>query len=374
MSQIEIVYFVTDIDRISHNCRDLLIRFNVYAEKLTNSDPLARFVLVTNEDVANSLVQISVDFPFLEIILIKNSGRNVIKQIVYLNKSLNWEIDKLIIPANNFDNFLSLLILRIYRKFNIQLAIHGEIQSLFKISSLKQLFKQIWLITTIKFVKSIRVVSHFEKINLSKFYKVESRRIVVCPVPIILGSKLISNKSNIRAIAYIGRFHFERNPDLWIKILSHEYLRNYRIEVFIAGKGKLKPDFLMRINALNNVMAIDLGNLSQSELQIVWPRIGLLLSTANQEGYGLAIREAILNDTYVLAKKSHGALNLKTEAADDIIRLFDTVDEAAKYLKDFFDGKWCNGQFSDYKSRYSFEFQESLNDLINSWLSKNRAF
>lgn len=57
----------------------------------------------------------------------------------------------------------------------------------------------------------------------------------------------------------------------------------------------------------------------------------MLLSTALSEGYGMALREAVIHGAYVCAKRSDGSRILETEWPG-LVQTFDSIENAAKKI------------------------------------------
>jgi glycosyltransferase involved in cell wall biosynthesis len=366
----KVIFFVPDIKRVSNAPEDYLARLNIYGKHLGQFDEKIGLVLVTSGLSQGGNINFAKKFPFVDIVLIRKTNRNIIKQAISLYTELRkFEPNRaLVIPCNPTECFLSTLFVRAFKKFQIQISLHGEVDFGFVRVSAKRKILNMWNLFSIKFANSIRVVSEVEKKYLTEKQRINPRKIIVCPVPIIREYAVMRKISHPKQIAYIGRFHSERNPNDWLEVIESPILKQFNIEVVLAGDGPLKKDFTDRLSRVSNVRYVDYGVLSQNKLLEIWPNIGLLLSTASTEGYGMSIREAILNKTYVLSRRNHGSLILKAEAGRNVIRLFESSNEAAEMVKDYLCGNWKNADFESFTESYQSKLENQLDDLVKSWV------
>lgn len=369
MEPTEVIFFVSDIRRITKHPRDILERFNVYAVSLKENSPNSKFVLIVNGLAVNELKDFILKYPLIEFINMNYSGYNIFKQTFFLQKYLkNNKNRKIILPSNLYDNFATVLTLKYLYKLKIQVAIHGEINQLGISFNIIKIFKMTWLKLSLRFADSIRVVSIVEKQIFFQKYRIELNKIVVCPIPIIgLDLRDIPMKTT-KSIAFIGRFHEERDPIFWAQIVTNPILLNYSITVYAIGSGGMKSQFLTLLRKNSALKVISVDSIPQSELQFFWPKIGLLISTAPSEGYGMAIREALLNKTYVLARKSNGAELLKNVAGENTIHIFESSFEATNLLVEYLNNNWEDGNFSKFIDNYETETKYFLVALTKSWV------
>lgn len=364
----KVIFYVPDLNRITNNYEDLFDRFDIYAQKLKAANQMITFTLlcgVQNNLAFNSIVR---KYPRIDFHVTKQT-RNLFKQVYYLWRYLivNKNSRKIIIPANNYDNYLSILFLRLFFKYKIQLALHGEIHK-FGSEGIKFMLKQLWLLFTFNFSDSIRVVSIAQIDDLHRYYRLDKRKFVVCPIPIDC-TKVIQMKKDTAhiSIGYVGRFHAERNPISLSRILSSDLLSHNKFNVFAIGSGPEKTESIKDLKNRANITLYSIEAISQSELSNYWPKIGVLLSTAPKESYGLAIREAVLNNTFVIAKWSQGAISLQKLVGENFVRTYNTDLEAANLIVDFLNRNWHSGKAKNFSKIYEQEQSRQLKLLATSW-------
>jgi glycosyltransferase involved in cell wall biosynthesis len=363
-----VIFYIPDLNRITNNYEDLFDRFDNYAQKLKAVNQMITFTLlcgVQNNLIFNSIVR---KYPDIDFHFTKQT-KNIFKQVYYLWRYLivNKDSRKLIIPANNYDNYLSILFLRLFFKYKIQLALHGEIHK-FGSEGIKFMLKQLWLLFTFNFSDSIRVVSIAQIEDLHRYYRLEKRKFVVCPIPIDC-TKYIQLKKHTAhmSIGYVGRFHAERNPISLSRILSSDLLSHNKFNVYAIGSGPEKTESIKDLMNRANITLYSSEAISQSELLNYWPKIGVLLSTAPKESYGLAIREAVLNNTFVIAKRSQGAISLQKLVGEKFVRIYNTDLEAANLIVDFLNRNWHSGKAKNFSKIYEQEQSRQLKLLATSW-------
>ena len=115
--------------------------------------------------------------------------------------------------------------------------------------------------------------------------------------------------------------------------------------------------------------AVFTGPLTNQEVQKKWIDIGVLLSTASYESYGLAMREALLHGVPVVSKENAGATELE-KRYPNLIKLYKTKDQAQKYLKEFLERPLDNKEFDSFRKDFFTEQEESLIRLAKVWLNE----
>jgi len=364
----KVIFYVPDLNRITNNYEDLFDRFNIYAQNLKKTNPEIFFTILCGVQNNIGFSLIAKKYPNINFCITKET-RDVFKQVFYLWRYLITDKNsrKIIIPANNYDNYFALIFLRMFFKYKIQIALHGEINK-FGSVGIKFMLKQLWLIFTFNFSDSIRVVSIDQVNDLQKYYRLDKRKFVVCPIPIDF-TKFIKLKkdSDHISIGYVGRFHAERDPISLSRILNNDLLSLIKFNVYAIGSGSEKEKFIQNLKNRANISVYSIEALSQSELLNYWPKIGVLLSTAPKESYGLAIREAVLNNTFVIAKKSQGAISLQKLVGENFVRIYNTEIEAANLIFDFLNHNWYSGKSPNFSKIYEEEQSKSLKSLVTSW-------
>jgi glycosyltransferase involved in cell wall biosynthesis len=111
------------------------------------------------------------------------------------------------------------------------------------------------------------------------------------------------------------------------------------------------------------------GALTNKEVQEKWAEIGVLLSTAPYESYGLAMREALLHGVPIVSKENAGAIELE-QRYPNLIKLYRTKDQAQQYLKGFIEKPLDKKEFEIFKRDFFTQQEESLIRLAKVWLNE----
>jgi glycosyltransferase involved in cell wall biosynthesis len=124
---------------------------------------------------------------------------------------------------------------------------------------------------------------------------------------------------------------------------------------------------LSELASRNPKVRIDfLGTISQIEVQEKLLDIKLLLSCAENEGYGLSIREAVLSGTPVIAKENAGTRELRN-SFPEMVFLFETIGEAVELIKSEIDSTVNIETVRRYREKQANIDAEGISSLINSW-------
>jgi glycosyltransferase involved in cell wall biosynthesis len=92
----------------------------------------------------------------------------------------------------------------------------------------------------------------------------------------------------------------------------------------------------------------------------------MLLNCAPSEGYGLAMREAILSGTPVIALRNEGTSELKSKFPE-MVFLFNTVDEAVREIKAHLGQEVSLDLVKKYRQEQAASDEIAVQSLIDSW-------
>jgi glycosyltransferase involved in cell wall biosynthesis len=163
-------------------------------------------------------------------------------------------------------------------------------------------------------------------------FGVNPEKLFICQVPITFKPDFLDKRMQYPVIGVVGRLHPERGIESVIQILTPLLSSNSKIRLIIVGKGELQSlVHTWSASSLFHDQVEILGEVPQRNLQVVWDKINVLLSAASSEGYGLALREALISGAIVVAKKSDGTIALKEEFKSGI-KLFETSEQALEIL------------------------------------------
>lgn len=350
-----LIFLMPNIDSNIFSAKTLLYRQDLYAsyyKMLLGSSYAKGIVLYSGQESLGEGIRLD----NLDIRNISSSSNNL---LVYILKSLRFlrslgETNLILVAGTPFQPFLAAIVIkRLLRKCKIQLSIHGELPGV-RSSRLKSWFfgSQIYKADAIRFVSEAQMEVFEKEYGLRGVPK------SVTPVPIEFLARDIKIKT-INSIGFVGRIHAEREPLLWAAIVKDFP----NLEKIIVGDGPLRT-------SLKEVLpsATYLGQFENEELLKVWSEIGILLSTAPFESYGLAIREALLGGVPVVAKESAGVKQLTTNFPN-LIKTYTTVDEACRQISSFISKQPTSEEFLSFRNWFISTQETSLNELAKLWKS-----
>ena len=275
--------------------------------------------------------------------------------------------DTRFVAGSLWRDFPILLLLKLFKlgKVWIQISIHGPLTSR-NSSALSNLLKR-FISFFFRFSNSVRFVSESLENHYSYRLKLKPERVFVSPIPTQLFD-LHQDSTSRKALCYLGRIHHERDYAMWAKIASmvHENLTAAQFQIIGSGTDSIEFSRLLSRNIPVNSLEFR-GFVAQEDLAPEFENFHILLSTAREEGYGLAIREAGLQNKYVVARRNSGTIPLARTYPSTYL-LFNTESEAVEIIlriwnleKDF---KEC------YKIREDLivSNQRAILTLIDSWI------
>lgn len=235
------------------------------------------------------------------------------------------------------DNNMSLLIalslkLIMNSRVDVQVQFHGDIYSFNRNKSLLGFARVFSSRVGIICADSIRIVSEFQKRDISQISKAAEEKFILAPIPIDW-NRIPSERMRLEIdIAFIGRFHSERGIDELLEILKLVKKAKPETRILIAGDGPL-------LNQIKNQMypwiedstCLMPGFLDAIQIRKIYATSRILLSTAPHEGYGLTIREAALSGMRVVARRSDG-VNAACFSYPNSIQTYEGIQGALELL------------------------------------------
>jgi len=301
--------------KISLGGSDVINRHQNYGKHLASISKKLKLIVFTS---GNSKL-ISSNSKYLDQHVLSKPTFNSLKFAWQANRCVQKErIDvKLLIAGDPWESFWSALLLNKFmrRDIPIQLQIHGDIADpLWRKINLRNRIRFVLARIFCKRATSVRAVSKNQKINLVKNLGIVKAKVRVIPVPISLKSlDLRERKSRNRppTIALIGRIHKDRGIDYFLRLLKKIDTISHDFSVILIGSGKDELEFLTSLRKIvgpNRVKFV--GQISQKQLSLYWREIGVLVSLAPVESYGLVMREALVSGVPVWALESSGSKDL----------------------------------------------------------------
>ncbi len=275
----------------------------------------------------------------------------------------------LVCGDNQISLFIALCLRLLLRsKVLIQIQFHGDTYTFRFNKGFRGFIRVCFSRLGIQFSDSIRIVSNFQKAEISQFNPKASHKFVVAPIPIDVSriANPLMNKSI--DISFVGRLHGERGISELVEIIKliKEQLRGAR--VVIAGDGNLRPKIEHELAPWIRMGEVSLrGYLNSDQILEIYSDTKVLISTAPTEGYGLTLREAALSQVTVIARYSKGTLEAQRMYPGQI-KTFSTVSDAVALIKESL-SKTSTSTVPNLMEKQTQKDSEGLFRLVNSWIN-----
>lgn len=368
----KIIFVSCEMSVENQQSQKVLKRFDQYAKALDSSSNSDKKIMVfVKEKKSLDFSRYIQNFPNLQIIPLLDryffSGRLFFQLTRYCIEHSRSSI--LLIAG---DPWVDSCIVSLLKKLlwwipiKTQMSVHGDLINQEK-SLFKRWVKKIVLVILLNNSDTIRVVSeHLGKAIVDELH-VESSKIFVSPIPVTLPKLSDSVGGSKKYIAFIGRLHPERGLSEYLTLIKYLKGVSADFKYLIAGDGPDRTSFLgeiARIVGKENV--VYRGLLSDEEMANVWKDCKILLSTAPAEGYGLAIRESILNGTFVIARENSGTQEARKEFKYGL-HIYKNVDQAVALVSNLMQETFSFSSMEQARNLVNKSNEESINNLINSW-------
>jgi len=261
---------------------------------------------------------------------------------------------------------------KIYKiKCLIQIQIHADIcDKMWRRSSFTNKARYHMAYLSLTRANQIRVVSEKLKNGIIKDFSVNGNKIIIAPVELNFSKKIEPSfhKDRPRSIGFAGRFHKDRSVNEFVEYIRKlDPVRN-DFTVVLAGEGELLNETLSKLSIILPSDRLEYcGNLSASEMQVFWRKIGVYVSLAKSESYGRSIREAAYLGVPILAAKSNG-FDMLRELKSAWIREVDSEDspEALQIQVEVMLSVETDGLVREILQEEAEKFSHTL---INSWIN-----
>ena len=345
--------------------QELLFRLNRYGEEWSKSHSTNLVVFMPRDEETRELLR---NFP-TPYVVVSLTGRNSLintllplKAVKYV-RSMDSKFtlicgDLLLAPVTAF-------IIKCAFPFRVksQISLHGNPSSAWGCSPLG-VAKRMLMRFALRNSESIRVVSTHIKNYLCDVKGLPPDQIVIAPIPTMPPRHQRNARSGPR-ISFVGRLHEERNTSEWSEIVEQLLDVDPNFSAIVIGGGNSLFSMKERLSSFIEERVKFEGELSKQELEESWDQISILLSPAKEEGFGLAIREALIRGVFVIARRNAGTQFLFEKMKG--IYLYDSVGEAVELARELKNKKFLESDFALNLEYLSLENAKSLAALIASW-------
>lgn len=368
------IMVLANIEKRSVSTESLLKRLNDYGESYQSISRAVNpklCVFVTYKSKA-TLKTLESNYDFLRIYPVKAHSWQIIRHIRGLKKFVCLEKTgpRLLIAGDPVFGFIIAFAVKLLTSnyHQLQVQFHGDIY--LKPNKLNLRMYVRWALARFQILNSdsIRVVSKHQANEISRLIPVKRLNLVIAPIPIndfFYNSQLEKKEDSI---GFVGRLHPERGVAQLREIISIVKEVFPEKKIYIIGEG---PSRTHLEKAFRNDIAMKrilfLGWLNQEALLDALKKMNILLSTAPTEGYGLAIREAVMSGVQVLARDSGGARSAQIDFPESVF-LFDDVEGAIKLISDRTKKEISRDAVLQFRKRQKSTDQTSISNLVNTWI------
>jgi glycosyltransferase involved in cell wall biosynthesis len=309
-------------------------RHQLYGRTLSSmTNGKTRLLILGNFQGKNVLSEIS----DLEFISFPNASRFKPVFIALSVKTL-WSYRQSIKIIVSGDPWMTLVVAKIIRRLlkvriHLQAQLHGDFfSSAWQGLRLRNRIASYFLPALLKNCESIRVVSSRQAQDLVDSCNIEVNRIVCVPLPLNISTMpSYSPRQEGLPIAFVGRLEEERGLENLLHLVELIPEVFAARTLWISGGGSKRVPLEKELEMLlprNSFVFKE--ELDADQLMNMWAKVGVLLSLAPAESYGLAMREAIVNGVPVLATKSAGSMALDQFLSGDGLSTIDQPFEGKK--------------------------------------------
>jgi glycosyltransferase involved in cell wall biosynthesis len=223
------------------------------------------------------------------------------------------------------------------KKVNIQLQIHGDFFSKkWKNQGILSLIKSMLAKHSIKKADQVRFVSISMAQEAIQKRLVDGEKVVIAPVPISLAeTSSTPPQKHPRSIGFVGRIQKERGLVEFSNLAKRLFSSDPEVSLIIVGDGEERRNFedLIKKSIPEGRFEFT-GHLESEDLELVWNKIGILVSTAPSESYGRALREALIHGVAVWSTRTRGLDDLISENPWANIRVIDFNRSDSELMED----------------------------------------
>jgi glycosyltransferase involved in cell wall biosynthesis len=372
MRQRRVIFLNSNLPESEESGREIYTRWDSYGEVYASINPVGNNKIIVFNSF-DSPVNTS-HFPNLEFLNIKDR-----KFLNFLILRRTWQL----INRNNETSYLivsgistfemlmsSILKIRFGRRIHVQSQFHGNTYSFASNGGPEGFIRVTCANLLIALSDSVRVVSRFQKLEIESKRIYFRRPIYIAPIPI--NPEKISTLSRVKPeyiVSIVGRLHEERGTKEILEILERICEQSKLIRFEIVGSGFFQLDVQKMAEIYPGQISFH-GYRDSAFLRSVYSRARILLSAAPSEGYGLALREAILSGVKVIARDSKGVRQLFKEFPT-VVAAYHEIDEAVDLILTEFNSEFKHEILEDALSIQIQRDKNSLRDWISSWPIKS---
>lgn len=364
------IFIQAGLGKNAQPLEELLMRWEMYGKTLEE---------VTKGEVRKILVflpgsnqTLDLDcFQHLEVNFFPDSWPGRLGLVIQLRKRISKLTERTVTLVAG-DIYISPILTRLVKficngSVRIQVQFHGATYA--KRGNSINSFLRHFLVRLAIFVSdSIRIVSSFQEYEIQRLSKRKQINFVLSPIPVSL-SRIPNFRipHNGLAILVLGRLHSERGIVKLVELI--ELLINEKVEctINVVGEGPQASLLFPYTQNPNDPTKVILHGLkSQLEVRTFLAQSNILISFAEQEGYGLALREAVLSGVHVIARKNSGTKEALATFPGRI-DLIESASDAFLLIKNFKPKQDHEEILAELRLIQEHNDAKMVQDLVKSW-------
>lgn len=365
------IFIQAGLGKNAQPLEELLTRWNSYGKTLeeVTKSKLQKIIVFLPD--SNQLLDLE-RFAHLEVILFPDSSLGRFRLVNQLCKRVK-KLGKHSVTLVAGDIYVSPILAGVVKfvcsgSIKIQIQFHGAtyLKNNLGVGSYLRYF----LVRQAIFLSdSIRIVSDFQRNEIQSLAGRGQKAFVLSPIPVSL-TKIPNSRiaHNGLAILVLGRLHSERGIAKLVELIDLLAFEKIQCTFNIVGAG---PQAELLIPYLENphgsTKVILHGLKSELEVRTFLAQSDILISFAKQEGYGLALREAVLSGVHVIARRNSGTEEA-LKAFPGRIDLIESAPQALNLIKRFEPREIDEGVLSELRAIQERLNAEVVQDLVRSWI------
>ena len=364
------IFIQAGLGKNAQPLEELLTRWDLYGgtlEEVTNGELRKILVFLPDSDQTLDLDR----FVHLEVNFFPDSWLGRLRLVIQLYKRIK-KLDKRSVTLVAGDIYVSPILAQ-WVKFicnesvRIQVQFHGATYAKGN-KSLSSFLRYLLARFAIFVSDSIRIVSTFQKSEIQRLSGRKYKDFVLSPIPVSL-----SKIPNLRiphiglAILVLGRLHSERGIVKLVELIDLLVYEKVECTINVVGDGP-QADLLVPYtqNPHGSTKVILHGIRSGIEVRTHLAQSDIMISFAEHEGYGLALREAALSGVHVLARRNSGTEEALT-AFPGRIDLIESASDALKLIKSFKPRQVDEEVLAELRLFQERNNTKVVQDLVKSW-------
>ena len=255
------------------------------------------------------------------------------------------------------------------KNVKVQLQIHGDFFTReWRSQGILPLVKSMLARKSLKKADQVRFVSFSMAQDAIEKRLVVVDKVVIAPVPITLTeTNFTAPHKHPHSIGFVGRIQKERGLDEFSKFAKRLLSIDPEVSLIIVGDGRERKNFedLLKKSIPSDRIEFT-GYLESEDLELIWNKIGILVSTAPSESYGRALREALMHGVPVWSTRTRGLddLILENPAANIGVIDFNCSDLE---LKEVFENLLSKKRDISYRREYMTARAAIVTEIGDFW-------